>query len=177
MPCGTSSATTTHPYAEATTDKGDSLSVEGTAKGAVTAVEREVQPKDLPKPVATSVKSKFPKLTVEGALAVYKGDDIRDLGKAELTYQVNGEAAKGKDLTVELTPDGKVLETRREVETSDVPKEVLTALKAKAPKFQTSMVHKITREKETVGFLFAGKGKRTAYVSADGKEVEIHKDD
>jgi hypothetical protein len=157
--------------------KGASLSVEGTIKGAVTGVEREIDPKDLPKPVTAVLKSRFPKFTVEGALAVYAGDNITDLGKAELTYQLNGEGAKGKDLTVELAADGTVLETRREVDVADLPKPVVDALKARAPKFHITAAHRVNRDKEVVGYLLASRGKRTAFVTPDGANVEIHTDD
>jgi len=39
------------------------------------------------------------------------------------------------------------------------------------------MVHRITRDDKVAGFLFASKRGWVAFVSHDGKEFEIHKDE
>jgi hypothetical protein len=58
-----------------------------------------------------------------------------------------------------------------------VPKAVTDALKGKAPKFTTHVVHSVTRHHDVVGYVFATKKHRIAFVSSDGKDIEIHKDE
>jgi biopolymer transport protein ExbD len=157
--------------------RGKTLTIEVSSDGKVMAVERQIDVKDLPKPVSDAVSAKFPAFKAENVLEMYLADDIRDLSKAELAYQLNGTAAKGKDLTVEVTADGKITEVKREIDLEEVPKPVMVALKSKAPLFRVEIVHKVTRGDTVAGFLFAGKKRRIAYVSSDGKEIEIHKDE
>ena len=50
---------------------GASLSVEVSSDGKVVSVEREIDPKDLPKAASNVVSTKMPKFKIESALAIY----------------------------------------------------------------------------------------------------------
>jgi hypothetical protein len=167
-----------HEYYElyGTHDKGLNVSVEVAADGKVTSVELQIDLKDVPKAALSAVSAKLTAFKPDTATALYAGDGIHDLGKALFAYQLHGTAAKGKDLTVEVTAEGKIVEVKREIELGDVPKGVSDVLANKAPKFKPDMVHRITRDDKVAGFLFASKH-RVAWLSHDGKEFEIHKED
>jgi hypothetical protein len=158
-------------------EKGLDASVEITTEGKVTSVELQIDTQDIPKAAMTTVNSRLPGFKPESALAIYGGDDIHTLSKAELVYQLNGSAAKGRDLTVEVTPEGKITEVKREIELSEVPKAVSEALSSKAPKFKPEIVHRITRDDKVAGFLFGGAKGWIVWLSHDCKEFEIHKDE
>ena len=157
--------------------KGMNASIEVSADAKVTSVELQIDLKDVPKTAMKSINSRMTAFKPDTVLAMYAGDDIRDLSKAELTYQLNGTAAKGKDLTVEISADGKITEVKREIEIGEVPKAVSDALSSKAPKFNPDVVHRVTRDDKVAGFLFAGKRGWVVWLSHDCKEFEIHKDD
>jgi hypothetical protein len=159
-----------------THEKGLNVSVEVAADGKVTSVELQIDLKDVPKAALTAVTGKLTTFKPDAATALYEGDAIHDLAKSFYAYQLHGTAAKGKDLTVEVSAEGKIVEVKREIDLSEVPKPVSEALASKAPKFKPDMVHRITRDDKVAGFLFASKH-RVAWLSHDGKQFEIHKEE
>jgi len=157
-----------------TDDKGRDLSVEIT-DGKVTSIERGIEPKDIAKAASDAVAKHMPAFKIEHALEIFEGDDIRDLAKADHSYQLNGTGAKGKDLTVEVTTEGKILEVKREIEMAEVNKTVSEVLTKKVPKFQVETVHRVVRDEKVAGYLFASKRGWIVYISNDGAEFEMHK--
>lgn len=155
---------------------GLKASIEITTDGKVTSVELQVDIKDVPKAALSAVTARMPAFKPDTILAIHGGDDIQSLAKAELSYQLNGTAAKGRDLTVDVTPEGKITEVKREIELSEVPKTVQDALASKAPKFKPEIVHRITRDDKVAGFLFSAAKGWVVWLSHDCKEFEIHKD-
>jgi uncharacterized protein YuzE len=162
--------------------KGQEIHVEVTTEGKVTGIERKIDVKDVPKPVMTAITERLPKFTAAAALELYSGDDIRNLEKADHSYELEGKAAKGHEVTVEVSAAGKVLGFKREIDLKNVPKVVMDGLSSKAPKFKPATAHRLNEDDKVVGFLFAGdwrKEKRESiiFVSPDGKEVEVQEDE
>jgi hypothetical protein len=158
-----------------TYEKGQKVSCQVSADGKVASVELQIDLKDIPKAVMTAV-NKVANFKPEVTLAQYEGDDIHDLSKAEPTYLLSGTTGKNKDISVEVTAKGEVHELKQEIDFSDVPKFFSDTLSSKAPKFKPEIVHRITRNEKIAGYLFANP-RRVAWLSQDGKEFEIHKED
>ena len=76
--------------------KGQHVSVEVTADGKVTGVERKIDVKDVPTAVSKAVTDRLPKFEAATAFEIYHGDDIQRLGRADLSYELEGKAAKGR---------------------------------------------------------------------------------
>jgi hypothetical protein len=163
------------------TQNGREVSAEVTAAGKVMGVDREILPKDVPAAVTKAATGKYPKFKVEHAFEVYAGDNIQGLVPADVVYELEGPIEKGHD-TITITPEGKIITAKIEVEMKAVPKAVHAALKKKAPKFKPVHVHKLEEDGVVAGYLFAGdvkkeKKEHIVFVSADGKEVEVYHDE
>lgn len=102
-----------------------------------------------------------------------------DEDEGKVFYTLEGTDAKGRNVSVEVTAEGKVNEVETEIPLKDVPKVVMDALRAKMPKFKISAVSEVRQEGKVVGYNFDGqrpakdKEDITVSVSADGKTIEI----
>lgn len=85
-------------------EKGKTIEATFDDDGDLIQVEREIDPKDLPKAVAAALKAKFPRGTVTGADEVTKG--------SEVTYEVEVETARKTKYDVTLDAKGKILEAK-----------------------------------------------------------------
>jgi uncharacterized membrane protein YkoI len=105
----------------------------------------------------------------------------KETEKGETVYEIEGDDAQGRDVEVEVTADGKVLQVETEIAMSEVPGVVTDALKAKLPKFKPEEVKSIAKEGKVVSYEFEGddeKGKEIeVYVDADGKTVKVEEGD
>jgi hypothetical protein len=162
---------------------GTEVSVEVTTDGKVISVDRAVAVKDVPKVATKAATDKIPTFKAEHAYELYDGDDIKDLEKAERSYELEGTSGKKKqvhEVTITVTADGKVTEVKTEIELKAVPKAVLEALTQKSPKFKAATAHKV-EEGDSIGYLLGEDPDKddamVAYVSADGKDVELLTDD
>ena len=83
--------------------KGHAIDVTVTEDGTITAIEKEIAAKDLPKAVAAAVEEKFPKA---------KWTKVEEITKGEkMTYEVLLTTADKKEFEVVLDPSGKIIET------------------------------------------------------------------
>jgi hypothetical protein len=158
-----------------THEKGLNVSCQISADGKVTSVELQIEGKEVPRAVHAAF-AKAASFKPETMLALYEADEIHDLSKTEPTYLLSGSTPKGKDISVELTTKGEVVELKQEIELSEVPKLISDTLASKAPRYKPEVVHRITRNDKLAGYLFANP-RRVAWVSHDGKEFEIHKEE
>jgi hypothetical protein len=106
---------------------------------------------------------------------------FKETEKGKVIYAIKGDDAKGRDVEVEITADGKVLEVETEIAMSEVPEVVINALKAKLPKFKPEEVESVAKEDKVVGYEFKGDDEKDedieVYVSADGKTVKVEEDE
>ena len=137
-----------------THEKGQTVSCQVTADGKVTSIELQIDSKDVPKVVITGL-NKVANFKPETALALYEGDDIHDLTKTDPTYLLSGTTGKNKDISVEITAKGEVVELKQEIDFNEVPKLISDTLASKAPKYKPVTVHRITRNEKVAGHLFA----------------------
>ena len=96
----------------------------------------------------------------------------------QIVYELEGKDAKGRAVTVEVDEEGEVGEVNTELAVKDVPEAVMSALKAKMPKFKIESVFESKQEGKVQGYSFEGKRPRDkeeigVFVSPDGKTIEI----
>ena len=136
----------------------------------VQLVETTLDPKDLPKPLADAIK---PLAGVKWTRAAEK------TGEDETTLEAVGTDAKGHDVTVTVTSDGRA-KVRTALELGEVPSAVSEALKAKLPMYRPHSVASVA-EQGAVTYVFQGEDKgdegMEVSISADGKTITIGDDD
>ncbi len=76
-----------------------------TEGGEITTIEKGIESKDLPKPVADALEGKYPKATHKTVEEVIK---VKDGKEALEYYEVLLVTADKKTFEVEVTPDGKI---------------------------------------------------------------------
>jgi uncharacterized protein YpmB len=105
----------------------------------------------------------------------------KETEKGKTTYELEGRNAQDREVTVEVTAAGKVLEVETEIELNEVPKVVSNALKAKMPGFQAIEASTIHKDGKLVWYGFEGKNAKgeelDVLVSPDGKTVKEDDDD
>ena len=93
-------------------------------------------------------------------------------------FELEGTDAKGRAVVVDVTDDGEIGEISTEIPLKEVPAVVMTALKAKMPRFTVESATESRQEGKVVGYSLEGKRPRdkeeiAVFVSPDGKTVEI----
>ena len=84
---------------------GKTIDVTLTPAGVITTIEKEIDAKELPKPVAGALEKKYPKATYKIVEAVYKVTD----GKEALDfYEVELVTADKKTVEVKVAADGTI---------------------------------------------------------------------
>jgi uncharacterized membrane protein YkoI len=91
--------------------QGKSIDVVAKPDGAITAIEKLIDEKDLPKPVVTAITAKYPGAKVK------KAEELTEDGK--VSYEVSLTTAAKKSVSVTLDPKGKILEKEGEGEEKD----------------------------------------------------------
>jgi len=97
---------------------------------------------------------------------------------SETIYELEGKDGKGRAVVVEVTDDGEVNEVSTELPVKEVPEVVLSALKAKMPRFKIETVFESKQDGKVAGYSFEGKRPKDkeeigVFVSPDGKTIEI----
>jgi hypothetical protein len=96
-----------------------------------------------------------------------------------ITYELAGKNGNGRQVEVDVTADGKVLEVETEVTLDEVPKEVIAAHKRRVPKLKPGFIEKSERP---CGVWYEIEGKEAdmntdVEISACGKHIVIEEDD
>lgn len=150
--------------------------MEVSGKGKLTTVEMDVEANAVPEAIRKLIGEHMPDFKSEKFSQKFEGDDLTALDPSGCSYELSGPSSKGKKLTVEIKADGTFVSIKREVAISEVPKVVMSALSAKAPKMKPNYAVEISEQDEVTAFLLTNRKGRTAYISADGKEVLLHKE-
>jgi hypothetical protein len=98
--------------------------------------------------------------------------------EGQTTYTLSGVDAKGNDAEVEVTPEGKIVAISLEIRLQDVPKVVMSALRAKLKGYRpTDVMAVYDGNRKLIEYFFEGKDAKgkdvDVTVSADGSSVEI----
>lgn len=140
----------------------------------VRADETPMALKEVPSPIVAAAQKAAPGVQLSKAL--------KTVEQGVTYYEIIGEDAEGREVDVELTARGEVVGIGTEIPIREVPKVVVAALKAKAPrgmKFTGAEV--VTKANRLISYRFEGLTKDgdevEATVSPDGKTVEIEVDD
>jgi hypothetical protein len=105
----------------------------------------------------------------------YKGVE-----EGKTIYELSGEDPQGRDVSVEVTPEGKILSISVEIPLQQVPRVVANALRTKVKGFKAEVAMAVRIEGKIAEYYFEGKsaqGKDIGVtVSADGSDVEVDED-
>jgi len=158
--------------------KDRDVTVMVTAQGKVVEVETQLKkPANVPAKVLATVQAKWPKFTPTETHEIRQGKDLQGLKDGDYVYDMRGTIAKGRDIQVQLTADGEILESTVELPLDKVPAVVTAALKKAKPNFEIEAAYAIREADKLIGYHFEVKGPkgrdRTISVTPDGTQVEI----
>lgn len=91
-------------------------------------------------------------------------------------YELTGKNAHGREVEVEVTPEGEVIEIETAIPLSEVPKVALDAFKAKYPHFKATGAESVEEGGKVVAYdILTRKGHKSVEyrVSPDGKTVKF----
>jgi len=95
-------------------------------------------------------------------------------------YELKGRDSANREVEVEVTPDGMLVEAETDVPLEEVPVTVREALKARLPNFKPEEVESVTKGIGSSGFEFEGRDeankKIEVFISADGTQVTVEED-
>ncbi len=145
----------------------------------VRADDVSVKLEDVPKPVLSAVKTKFPEAKVTKA--------VKEEEDGKTTYELVVEV-EGKTLDVAVSAKGKLLEIEEPVDAAKLPEAVTAAIKAKYPESKikkAEQVEKFERDgdgqegEKVFEILLTTEGKKNTEltVSPKGKILEDEEDD
>lgn len=127
--------------------------------------EEEIPLDKVPKPVLAAIKKKFPDSKVQSA--------ARQIDDDEIVFEILIRH-KAHEIYVLCNPEGKILETDREITVKELPKAVVASLKKKYPKANIMSVEEVTEDDEVTYALLLKHNKKTLHVLFDpkGKMIE-----
>lgn len=142
------------------------------------AVGKELDPAKVPNSVKQAANRVVPGVKWTGA--------DRSKEDEKVVYELDGLDGKGREVSVMVTDDGKVMEVDTEIDLKDVLPAVVGAITAKVPKFKATSVSEVHRgdnlvrsdDGERVYTLEGkeGKGRVGAEVTPEGKIVELDRE-
>jgi len=134
------------------------------------AGEKKIPVDQLPKPVASAFKAKFPEVTIKNV--------IEESADGKITYEIESLNKAGMSLDAILKPDGEIVTVEKEIKPADLPAAVAPAVAAKFPKGTITKAEAVTSGKKTTCEAVVKKadGKSTTLIfDQDGKFVEEEK--
>ena len=137
--------------------------------------DEELGVKDLPKAVVAAVKARYPQGEIEEV--EQETEDGKTVYEVEVEIESDGHET---ELTLSLTPEGKILEIEKEIAAKDLPKAVAEALAAKYPKASYQRIEEVVKvendkdklDSYEVLVLTADKKKLATSVTPNGKIKE-----
>lgn len=86
-------------------EAGKTIDVTLTPEGVITTIEKQIDAKDLPKPVGEALEKKYPKATYKVIESVTA---VKDKKETLEYYEAHLVTAEKKEIEVEIFPDGKI---------------------------------------------------------------------
>lgn len=101
--------------------------------------------------------------------------------KGGVRYELKGKAPDGdRHVEVEISPDGKLIQTEVEVPSKNIPPVVMDKLKKGWPEFDPKEIKAVTQVGGPKGYEFEGPmakgGELEIFISEDGSIVEVEQD-
>lgn len=166
---------------EGTIDNDVDVTVVVTVAGMVIEVTREIAVSEVAEKVMTAVAEKQPKFKATDAAEIRRGDNLQRADEGALFYELEGKDARGREVTIEVSAEGKITEVHTEISLKEVPKVVTAAVAVRMPKFKPRVVFEVRQDGEISSYALAGvrprdKTEVVVVVSADGQQVDIDDD-
>lgn len=134
--------------------------------------ERSISLGDVPPEIKAAADKAVPGAKWHGA--------EQETDKGQTFYELKGKSAEKGEVEVEITPDGKLLQTEVEVPLKEVPEAVRNTLKTRWPDFKPKEVKAVTRQDGTQGYEFeqskAGGKEFEVFISGDGQTVDVREE-
>jgi len=151
-----------------------------TAQGKVTAVELQIPLKEVPQPVRTVVMAKLPKFKPATAFNIRRGTDLARSEPNERVFAVDGTIENDFEVSIQVTPDGKIASLERQIDVAEIPTVVLASVTKQLSLFEASVAYEFSEGETVTRYLLEGVRKTTAgevevsiNASADGKDVTV----
>jgi len=100
--------------------------------------------------------------------------------QGQAVYELKGRDSSNREVEVEVTPEGTLVEAETEIPLEEVPIVVREALKARLPNFKPEEIESVSKGIGPSGFEFEGRGERNkkieVFISADGSQVTVEED-
>lgn len=157
------------------TDKDVTLTI--SEKGEVVECDTKLKsPSELPKTILASIKKKWQHFEPSEAQEIHLGENLKKPADGEVVYDVHGHIAKNRDINVQVSAKGVILESMVEVPNAKVPKKIMDAFYDAHPKFTIEVIYTVHEKDKVIGYQFECKGPkdnpRTIMVAKDGSTVE-----
>ncbi|HYE34622.1 PepSY domain-containing protein [Methylocaldum sp.] len=100
--------------------------------------------------------------------------------KGQAIYEMKGRDSLNREVEVEVTPEGTLVEAETEIPLEEVPIVVREALKARFPNFKPEEIESVAKGVGSGGYEFEGRDERNkkieVFISADGSQVTVEED-
>jgi hypothetical protein len=150
---------------------GRKVTIEVTGEGKVTSLQAEIALGELPAAARKAADRNFAQAKWS---VVRKSEE-----NGQVLYDLEGKGAKGREISLEVTAEGKVTKIEAEIAVNEVPATVREAAQKAAPRAKWSEASK-HQDGDDVSYVLDGEiGKGlaiSAEITAEGKVIEIEKE-
>jgi hypothetical protein len=164
--------------------QGHDVNVVLTADAKVTVVELQIDLKQVPQPVRTTVMAKLPSFKPAAAFVIRRGSDLVHKEPTEQIVAVDGTVESDREVSIQITPEGKIASLEREIDVAELPVAVRNAIKKKLSSFEAILAYEFSEGGSVTRYVVEGVRPRagktgeggveiSVRVSADGKEVHV----
>jgi hypothetical protein len=100
---------------------------------------------------------------------------------SQAVYELKGRDSTNREVEVEVTPEGRLVEAETEIPLEEVPVVVREALKARLPNFKPEKIESVSKGIGSSGYEFEGRDEANnnieVFISADGTQVTVEEYD
>lgn len=164
---------------DGTNGEKNDVTVTITAEGKIVECDENlIDPETKTPPrVLKAVRKKWPKFEVTESHLIRLGEDLKGSADGNHVYDLHGIRGQEKNVHVQVSADGELLEWTNELPLGKVPERVKSALERDRRRFKPDTVFAISeKDNVIIGYRYEGKSpkglEKSFFVSADGKHVE-----